>query len=666
MAYCLLRYPANYWLTITSRYRLLYLWWWGILVVSASLISTTSNAYNNSNFTCPKDYVKGQLTATDYRNIANNLGNTTSLVGTTALAIRLTANDGNGKATITPQTIGGASVFNVNFDLTSPNLTNNINIEFFNKLTSQPLDISNLHISLYDIDTGADTIVGYDWVDKVWIRGNNATLNPAAPNKPTTINGATPEFWGFTNGVNSPLTCLDNSLDERCQLPLQFNTTVNNVNIQYGNKPYGLPMLFLFAKDNPKPQNFALRIDGYCYRPYPVIQIKKTFPNGRFAEQDQFNIPLTQNNTTYTGFNTVTNSLSSVELSTTTTANNYSGNVYLIQPDLPYQLSETIVDTSPNDTYIPNLAYYQPTLSCTNNDTPMTTVLEQSFTPTYGDNFVCTITNKRNHVFSGIVFNDNGGITTANPFDTSSTYLDNLNYFDGVYQPTIESGIGEGSVQLTNCDATNPTILATQAVTTTGTDRGKYEIIVTQAQLAGLTKVCLVEIEGDNFSYPVDTTANTIQIPLVSNTYAYPNNNFGEVSQHNAALVLIKEQVVNGCDVADLTTLTYRQDAVSNVNPGQCIAYKITATNRGHVALSDIVIQDRLQLKGVFPTADAPVTSTLHTPIPTGIATAADSVAVGSNGMVKTVGFGLPVQNTANDHIDMLYFNTKYGSTLNP
>ncbi len=92
--------------------------------------------------------------------------------------------------------------------------------------------------------------------------------------------------------------------------------------------------------------------------------------------------------------------------------------------------------------------------------------------------------------------------------------------------------------------------------------------------------------------------------------------------------------------------------ATADVDPGQCIAYRVTATNRGNIDLNDIVISDTLQKEGVD---GAIVTSTLAEAISIadGFAT---NRAIGYNGTISTKPF-----NLNGKAVRSFYFNTQYG-----
>lgn len=128
-------------------------------------------------------------------------------------------------------------------------------------------------------------------------------------------------------------------------------------------------------------------------------------------------------------------------------------------------------------------------------------------------------------------------------------------------------------------------------------------------------------------------------------------------------MVLEKQQYVHDCSA----TLNYSSildnetdpslgfsEVTAKVDPGQCIAYKITATNRGNIVLNNIVISDTLQKEGVD---GATVTSTLADAISTADGFATDR-AIGYNGTITTQPFSLNKEAPRS-----FYFNTQYGTS---
>lgn len=269
--------------------------------------------------------------------------------------------------------------------------------------------------------------------------------------------------------------------------------------------------------------------------------------------------------------------------------------------------------------------------------------------------------------FSGTVFNDNGGINDTNAnADTIGSIYNNARFFNGVFEPApaspAEKGINESTVQLADdCTKTTPTVYATKVIP--DSDVGRYQFNILPSVLSGRNSVCLIETRtnSNDVSYPIRTTTNRITVNLVTNTYRYAGNNFGRVIEANKALVLEKEQALNNCSISTLppssqNNLVYSKDNLVNVNSGQCIAYKIIATNRANLPVSNFVMNDILQKAGVN---NATVSSVLAVPSYNSDDYATDSVKVGKNDVpVKT-----KILSIAEKGQRIFYFNTKYGTT---
>ena len=437
-----------------------------------------------------------------------------------------------------------------------------------------------------------------------------------------------------------------------------------NIDATWGAKPAN--SIFSITHSNRYTQFNAAHAVGYsdfyfCVTP-PKLTTRKVLTGNRVETNDQFTIatttgttPVSSFTTTGTGSGLTTNSITATGLSTTAT----------------YTIAETIANTDGKG----NLANYNTSYACTNaNSSSATTMPSGSTTSfnlptlTYGDDITCTITNTPNaYIFSGIIFNDNGGLTLT---ERQLTGI-NTQYFNGVYDPTAgETGIYQTGlkVQLAkNCNTTTPIAIKTVDVNTNGT----YSITATPTEMAGATNVCLIEQEpgGNLTSYPVDTTNNQLNINYVATTYNYPNLNFGEVSQNNAGLVLVKEQATNDCNITNtaMLGLTYNAVTQSGIDARKCVAYKITAYNRTNLTnpLTNVRITDALPKKGVNTST---VTSALVAPTDTtsanfninfnsGVAGAV--TAFGQNGTVVS-----NVKSLAAGANMSLYFNTKYDSSL--
>lgn len=281
-------------------------------------------------------------------------------------------------------------------------------------------------------------------------------------------------------------------------------------------------------------------------------------------------------------------------------------------------------------------------------------------------------------IFTGRVFNDNGGIAALETTkqDISNTFTGNPNYFNGILDSS-ELGIYDSAlkVSLTDCSVSNTLISTTspnpQTVSNVPTTLGQYKFDVAADALTNKTKVCLVESEPiswiGNDGYSVDTTTNKIEVPLLTNTYAYNKLNFGEVNAYNTALVLKKSQYVHTCNSqlnydsipkeTPNPTTGFSNQPISGVTPNQCIAYRIIAYNRGHIDLRDVQIKDPLQS----------VKSSFSQPLPKGnpinIYTNVGSEPPTINFITSNL-FNL-AKASGEATIATLYFNTRYNAINN-
>ncbi|MGP4952929.1 hypothetical protein ACTXGO_12220, partial [Psychrobacter sp. T6-1] len=252
----------------------------------------------------------------------------------------------------------------------------------------------------------------------------------------------------------------------------------------------------------------------------------------------------------------------------------------------------------------------------------------------------------------------------------------NANYFNTVFDSATESGIYDASmsIRLTDCNGTNITTTSAnpQPVSDTQATRGRYNFIVPASALTNRTRVCVVQDEPSTWDYTVDTTPDKREVTLVNGVFDYKtesngsrNLDFGEVRAENAALVLIKSQYVHECNdslnyqsvgSSENPTLGFSINPISDVDPGNCIAYRIQAYNRGHIGLQQVQISDTIQ--------STPVVSVFKRPAPLFVPTsvASPSVAYDTNGTIQSNFFNLAAA-TSQPTLATLYFNTKYGTT---
>ncbi|MGE6245061.1 hypothetical protein ACQKCF_03560 [Psychrobacter proteolyticus] len=454
-----------------------------------------------------------------------------------------------------------------------------------------------------------------------------------------------------------------------CTIDANWNYTLADIalNLKHNNT----------VSETNSPHGVGYSDFYFCLAP-PKIIVKKALSGARINSNDQFEIVVS-------GGSVATNSFTTTGTGSTIT-NGTSATLTLTE-STTYTITERVM----NGTTLGDIASYNATYKCSNATTGSTTVMPssamsynsttktRSFTlsnTTYGDEITCTITNTpASYTFSGFVFNDNGNVLSPSKDDISSKYLSNSFYFNGKYDSPTESGIPfttGHTVTLNKCTTDSGTF-SPQTVNI-GND-GTYSFSLTAAQVGSYTRLCVTQNEPSNYTYSVDTTSNVLQIDITNSKYNYPSNNFGDVVQENSALVLIKSQYVHDCSLNNLATIgvnydgsassAYSTKPISDIIPGQCIAYRIEATNRGNVSLADIIIKDTLQSKN--DSNNSSITSTLVNPTPIGENSgtpsfATNSVSIGNNGTVTTNTFSLGA--TTATRRQAIRFNTKYGTTI--
>lgn len=509
-----------------------------------SLISISSHALaTNPGAVCSANFSQSSLTNADYTNLVSavNTNNYVSIAGNASGSIPLqikmnTVESSSSTIRSNFGVITSSGTNAINIRRTFPTTTDftDITLEFRNSITAQPLYLTNVALSAFDIDYANSS--GNTFDDFVQITGINESGNTIVGTFQSItgsniVFGQSPQGQGLLTRTIADPNCPAKDLGTQCQGSVQFSQPVSSVKVRYTNTGY------LTTTSN---QEIDFRVDNYCYVPQ--------------------------------------------------------------------------------------------------------------------------------YIFSGTVFDDNGGITAAqasstNADITSGIYANNSNYFNGVFNTPLESGIAGSTVRLTSCSDSSITY-ATQSVGGSGTTIGQYQFSVPLSTFNTNRSICLIESRTGN-TYPLRTTNDNINTGFATTTYNYPNRNFGRVIAENVGLVLKKYQYLNDCP----STLTYTSisetstpntgfstASISNIEPGRCIAYKITATNRANVNIDSFIMRDTLQQKGIN---GATVTSVLANPaLSTVDYTASDNPAIGANGEVKTKTFVLSPR-TKRD----FYFNTKYGTT---
>lgn len=517
----------------------------GFMILSLASISSHALA-TNPGAVCSANFSQGSLTNADYTNLVSavNTNNYVNIAGNASGSIPLKikmstveSSTSTVKSNFGVITSDNKNAINVRRTFPTPSDYTDTKLEFLNSITEQPIYLTNVAISAFDIDYANSSGNSFD--DFIQITGvNEAGATIAGTFQPITNSNIvfSQNLQGVLTRTTNDPNCPAKNLGTQCQGSVQFSEPVKSVNVRYSNTGY------LATATN---QEIDFRVDNYCYVPQ--------------------------------------------------------------------------------------------------------------------------------YIFSGTVFDDNGGITAAQASATNANFnsgtYNNTNYFNGVFNPPQETGISGSTVRLASCDSNNPLTYATQTVNSSGATIGWFQFSVPLSTFGSNRSICLIESRTGN-SYPIRTTTDNINTGFTTTTYHYPNRNFGRVITENAALVLRKAQYVNNCP----STIPYTDpdlnavgepnlrngfsESANNGNaltPGQCIAYRITATNRANLPITNFVMQDKLQSKS----DDAAVTSTLANPVASTTDYASNSVAIGNNGIVITNPFTLNARSNRN-----FYFNTKYGTTM--
>lgn len=663
--------------------------YWLMLIGVIFSILDTSTSY--ADVTCPPEMIADNFAQTDYSALAPNTSPPTpasnvNITGTASESYLVASN-----ALTTSGNISGTNLYRLGTgstaltsipafeffqDFTNADSTRTVTYRFTNKFTGQPQPVSNLGLSVFDIDanyfgySSTTRKYVYEFKDAIKVVGydvNGAAVTPGVTFRGQNITNNNGSSMNYQNVYDTGIMCTNSVADSKCQISYTFTTAITSLAITYGNDNVTNNISYSGSNQsvsgNPGDQAVFIHFDGYCYTPQPRLSLTKLLASNRIVDTDQFNVQVkdTSNNTVVSP---TTNSTTSGSTNVVTTGTGTTG-TFKVDPTKTYQLTEIAAGTT-------DLTKYAATYSCKKADgTTVTTLNPNSLNLTYGDNWTCTVTNsQRRYTFSGIVFNDNGGLTLAN--DLSVPVGTNTTYFNGVYDSSVEKGITQAGLTIDlakNCNTTTPTIIQSAIV---GSD-GTYSISATSTQMANATNVCLIQREpnGNLTSYPVDTTNNQANITFASTIYDYQNINFGEVSQNNAGLVLVKEQAVNDCTITNtgMLALSYNINSTNQLNTDarKCVAYKITAYNRTNLtnSLTNVRITDALPKKGVNTST---VTSALVAPTDTTSANFNINFNSGVTGAVTALGQnGTVVSNVKS--LDKgasmsLYFNTKYDSSL--
>ena len=468
--------------------------------------------------TCPAGYISDEFSSTDYSNLGSTasppiLGVNQLLNGLKSESYTVASNsltttgslDAGGSNFYIPKTLAGnLQSFEFFQDFVTKESTRTVSYTFKNKFDDQPQALTNVSLSIYDIDTNylgvAYNTRFFEFSDQVTITGITSSGTSVIPIRKYSGAGMTTTAPYRQTTSTSSVLCATDSVDEKCKVSVAFDQPVVRVNVTYGNNP-DLSYYDFSTFGNPGDQLINVVFDGYCYQPQPRLTYSKALSTSRKKNTDQFTVQIkdnADNSVVTSGITSVTTTGSN---NTVTTGTGTTG-TFKVNPTKTYTLTESGSGST-------NLADYTALYACRKSDgTSVSTLDPKNLKLTYGDNWTCTITNgSPNYVFSGTVFNDNGGIAAPTK-DDMSDYLNNSLYFNSKYDSPSESGIPFTSghtITLNRCINDNGTFTSqTVAINPDGT----YSFTVTPAQLGNNTRLCATQNEPSNYIYSMDTTSD--------------------------------------------------------------------------------------------------------------------------------------------------------------
>lgn len=616
-------------------------------------------AYDNQAI-CPTGMVSDSFANLDYSKLTPNADPASPNINQTIVGIKnesylvvsnqLTAVGRPGDPDLyNSVTVEGKGMFMLYQNFRTKTDSRTVYYEFKNGLTNQPMPINNFSFSLFDVDTllnSNSNIFGY--FDTVKVKGKTADGRTIFPR--TTYQGTITSSQPFKQTItNQTVECKTNELDGKCQVALTFDQPIVGFEVEYTNDQahsYATDHNDATLIGNPAAQFIYIRFDSYCYPKQPRLTLMKKLGGNRINNTDQFTVQIKQGDTVV---NNVTKSTTEGTGSTVTTGTGTTGS-YKIDPTRTYKLTEAPAGTT-------DLSNYQATYECKNlaNNQTITSLDPNNIKLNFGDEWECTVTNTPASLsISGTVFHDMGISSNS---DTQ---------YNGIFDKigsSQESGIAGATVKLINCDTKS----VIDSITTPSSGYFEFNFPANSPKLAGLNKVCLVETNASGYSN--DTTTNNLTVNL-SGIKTYPDNNFGDANK--PLLALEKYQKITPCTgVSDLSTFTdftknplgksLSNPNLPEVTNGDCIAYKIVATNLSNIPLSSIIISDplfknneRISKLTANPKPKLCFGSSCTETM------ASDSVGDGQNGTVKTNPFNLSKKSTG-----ILYFNTKYEKNIN-
>lgn len=230
-------------------------------IILLSMSTSSFALVTNPGATCPANasFAQGSLTNADYSSLFSQL-NTSNYVtvagndsGSIPLQIRMTTSESNGPPTtgsFSSVTIGNNGAFNIVRDFPSVNSVTSVDLDFRNRITEQPIFLTNVALSAFDIDFANNNNNSFD--DYVLFTGITASGNTidgnfqsvaASGSNIRAFRDARPNTSGlglYTLNTNTSTECAGTNLEIECQGSVQFSEPVRSVKIRYSNANFRL------------------------------------------------------------------------------------------------------------------------------------------------------------------------------------------------------------------------------------------------------------------------------------------------------------------------------------------------------------------------------------------------------------------------------------------
>jgi hypothetical protein len=204
-----------------------------------------------------------KLTDSDYTNLLASISNKNyfdvagNAAGSIPLQMRMDLTESSTSNINDNFSIIGASQYkliNIGRNFPNPTASTDITLSFRNKTTQQPIYLTNVAISAFDVDYSNTSNSLFD--DYVRITGITQSGSVVDGTIQTIVGSNVIYSKGLNNSTN--FNCASRDLDTRCQGSIQFSQAVSAVTIHYTNNP-------AYVSSNPTSQEIQLRVDNYCY-----------------------------------------------------------------------------------------------------------------------------------------------------------------------------------------------------------------------------------------------------------------------------------------------------------------------------------------------------------------------------------------------------------------